>query len=416
MPNLNELIKQTLHGDMAAYESIIKRFQGMATAYAYSILKDSELARDASQEAFITAYYNLTQLIKPEAFPGWFKRIVFKQCDRLLRTSRESILPDVQQSERLICPENLPDAELEIREMRELVNLCADTLSSEQRTVLLLFYIRDYSLNDIASFLEIPVSTVKKRLFDARRILKERITKMVKNQINSLEPKEIFSQKIIRELLKRPDLLRIPHNPVAQVFEMIRQALPEYEFVDSNEIIRQAEVNILGDNPNTYYHLENNDLLRTSTTPSLLPIFADKKGDCKIILAGRVFRQDEESATRAKVFYQTEVAVIGNCLGKDNIIQIMELVLKTILPDCTIRHNPYDYSGFYDGVDSGILLSDGTWLNITGGAMFKPEILEQLGIDTQKFQGFSIGFGLDRLAMAKFGINTIQELYKPENL
>ena len=57
----------------------------MAVGYSYSILGDFHLAEDAAQEAFLEAYPNLHKVYGPEAFPSWFKRIVFKQCDRILR-------------------------------------------------------------------------------------------------------------------------------------------------------------------------------------------------------------------------------------------------------------------------------------------------------------------------------------------
>jgi len=414
--SLASLIEKTLAGDINAYETVIKRFQAMAAGYAYAILKDNDLVSDVCQEAFIEAYYNLAKLQNPEAFPGWLKRIIFKQCDRLTRAAKENILPDETQSEQIACTEDLPDKILEKKEINDLVWLSADTLSSEQRTVLLLFYIKDYSLNDIASFLEISASAVKKRLFDARKNLKERMTKMVKDKIAAIEPKEIFSHEIIKELLKRPDLLKIPSNPVAQVLEIIKKALSDYEFVDSSESISQSVVNQLGDNPNTYYHLENNDLLRTSTTLSLIPIIKEKHLPCRIMLAGRVFRDDKESSTTSKVFYQVEITVIEEKLNNKEMIDQVYEVIEAILGKCRIYPAKDRYVGFTDVEEYFIDDQNGNRFGVGGGGMFENKVLEKLGIDSTKYQGYSCGFGLDRLAMAKFGLNSIQELYKPEYL
>lgn len=419
MSNLSELINKTLNGNMAAYETIIKMFQGMASAYSFSILKDNELANDASQEAFIEAYYHLNQLQNPEAFPGWFKQIVFKQCDRITRSRKETVFPAEYFTDLIICPEKLPDAELESLEIRELVRLSADTLSSEQRTVLLLFYIRDYSLNDIASFLEIAVSTVKKRLFDARKNLKERITKMVKNQIADLEPKEIFSQKIIHELMNRPDLLKIPHNPVSQVLEIIKKALPDFEFVDSAESVPQSTVTMLGDDPNYYFHLENNDLLRCSTTLSLIAMLKDQAVPCKLLLGGRVYRPGlgrPETDKSVNAFYQAEISVIGENIKFEDLDVMMVQISKTILKSTELAYDKFAFRGFMDCRKYFAKGSDSEEVSICAGGMFKPELLDKLGIDSKKYRGYSVGIGLDRMAMAKFGLNSIQELYKPQYL
>lgn len=60
----------------------------MAYGYAYAILGDFHLAEDAAQEAFITAYRNLSQLRDANAFPGWLKRLVLTQCNRMTRKKR----------------------------------------------------------------------------------------------------------------------------------------------------------------------------------------------------------------------------------------------------------------------------------------------------------------------------------------
>jgi DNA-directed RNA polymerase specialized sigma24 family protein len=85
MTSLESLVHHTREGDDEAYETIVRWFQDMAVGYGYSILRDFQLAEDAAQEAFLEAYRNPDKLREPAAFPGWFRRIVFKQCDRVTR-------------------------------------------------------------------------------------------------------------------------------------------------------------------------------------------------------------------------------------------------------------------------------------------------------------------------------------------
>ena len=68
-----------------AFGEIVRRFQDMAYACAFAALGDFHLAEDVAQEAFITAWQKLYQLRKPEAFPGWLRRIVLTECNRLRR-------------------------------------------------------------------------------------------------------------------------------------------------------------------------------------------------------------------------------------------------------------------------------------------------------------------------------------------
>ncbi len=79
------LVEKAQKGDRSAYNQIVKQFQDLAVGYAYSILRNFPEAEEAAQEAFIEAYLNLDRLRNPKAFPSWFKKIVFKHCDRALR-------------------------------------------------------------------------------------------------------------------------------------------------------------------------------------------------------------------------------------------------------------------------------------------------------------------------------------------
>lgn len=85
---LSHLIYQVQLGQPRAYEDLIRRFQDMAVGYAYASLGDWDLAEDIAQESFIQAYYRLPELRQPQAFPGWFRRIVFSQIHRHLRQNK----------------------------------------------------------------------------------------------------------------------------------------------------------------------------------------------------------------------------------------------------------------------------------------------------------------------------------------
>lgn len=77
--------------DQEAFSGLVLRFQDMAHATAYAILGDHSLAEDAAQEAFVTAWLKLRNLREPDAFPGWFRQIVIRECSRTLRRTESAV-------------------------------------------------------------------------------------------------------------------------------------------------------------------------------------------------------------------------------------------------------------------------------------------------------------------------------------
>ncbi|MEZ4866436.1 MAG: sigma factor [Caldilineaceae bacterium] len=93
MAELSTLVRAAQQGDKDAYNQVVLRFQDMAYATAYAMIGDAGLAQDAAQEALIDAYLSLANLREPEAFPGWFRRIVLKHSDRQTRGKQATMVP-----------------------------------------------------------------------------------------------------------------------------------------------------------------------------------------------------------------------------------------------------------------------------------------------------------------------------------
>ncbi len=181
-----------------AFGEIVYRFQDLAFACAYAMLGDFHLAEDAAQEAFITAWRNLDQLRQPEAFPGWLKRIVLTQCNRLTRGKRLDLVGlEVITEAPAMGPD--PHAAYEEKEQQIQVLAAIQALPAHERMVTTLFYIGNYSQNEIAAFLEVPLTTVKKRLFCARRRLRERMLNMVQEILHEKRPSrnEQFAETVV---------------------------------------------------------------------------------------------------------------------------------------------------------------------------------------------------------------------------
>lgn len=187
MTDLATLVENAQRGDHQAFKHLVQGFQDMAFAYAYAALGDSGLAQDAAQEAFIDAYLSLKNLREPAAFPGWFRRIVLKHSDRQIRGKR-AVLVGLKEASALATPGADPADVMEEALFREDVFAAIELLPASQRSVTALFYVEGYSYRAIADFLDISVSAVKKRLFNSRQNLKERMIHMVQEKLQSSKP------------------------------------------------------------------------------------------------------------------------------------------------------------------------------------------------------------------------------------
>ena len=154
-----------------AFGELVHLFQDMAYSVAYGTLADFHLAQDAVQESFVTAYRQLNQLREPLAFPGWFKQIVYSQCHRLLRGKQLPTKP-IEATADLISTEPDPALAVEDFELKDKVLAAIQALPEREQIVTKLFYLNGYSQSEIAKLLQIPVTTVKKRLQYARQHLR----------------------------------------------------------------------------------------------------------------------------------------------------------------------------------------------------------------------------------------------------
>jgi RNA polymerase sigma factor (sigma-70 family) len=169
-----------------AFSELVIRFQDMAFACAYAVLGDSYLAEDVAQEAFVVAWQKLDQLREAKAFPGWFKRIVLSQCNRLTRGKRLQIVP-LDDGLKRVAVQPGPQLIAEKHELLASVLRAIKELPESERLVTTLFYVSGYSQADIGQFLEVPVSTVNKRLYNARRRLKESV-EVFKDNLKNQRP------------------------------------------------------------------------------------------------------------------------------------------------------------------------------------------------------------------------------------
>jgi len=227
MEDLAALVIRARDGDADAFGAIVRRFQDMAVGYSYSLIGDLHLAEDAAQEAFLEAYLCLPGLREPAAFPGWFRRIVFKQCDRLTR-ARRGVFHSLQTVEERSSPIQDQVANMEQREIKDQVWAAIDSLPEREREAVMLFYIGGNSQQEMSEFLDVPVTTIKKRLFSARRRLREMLIDIVADTLRSRRPSrnESFAASVIAMLAATRN------GDVKRVRELLEQSNHSLKSID----------------------------------------------------------------------------------------------------------------------------------------------------------------------------------------
>ena len=168
------LVEGAREGDHAAFTALAQRYQAMALGYALTILGDYQLAQDATQEALFAAYRGIASLQDSARFPAWLRGIVRFQCGRVRRT-RSNDLAALETTWDMPAAGLGPEQQLEVKEGFHRALAAIRSLPATQREVAMLFYVKDYSHKEIASFLELPVTTVNNRLHAARKALRVRL-------------------------------------------------------------------------------------------------------------------------------------------------------------------------------------------------------------------------------------------------
>ncbi|MEM7128252.1 MAG: sigma-70 family RNA polymerase sigma factor [Chloroflexota bacterium] len=201
MSQLESLVLTAQRGDLDAFTEIVVQFQDMAYAIAYSASGDPHLAEDAAQEAFVEAYRHLSKLDNAAAFPGWFQTIIKRQVNRLTRR-KQIVSLELNEALDLSTDHNAIDVLIEKKEMRQFVQSAIRALPDHERQVIALFYMTGYSQQEIADFLHVRVSTVKNRLFSARKRLRKRMITIVKDDLQAQRPSNDneFTKRVLEML------------------------------------------------------------------------------------------------------------------------------------------------------------------------------------------------------------------------
>lgn len=173
---INELALQLKNGDKSVFEELYKLTSSKAYFLAFQICGNEHEAEDIVQDSYVAMLDRIGTLEKSESFMSWFNRIVANRSKDCLKKKKPRLFDDGEEKAFAVIPDETgefsPEENVDRDELRTAVMDAVRELSADKRACVLMRYYENMSVNDIAESMEIPVSTVKNRLWRARRDLK----------------------------------------------------------------------------------------------------------------------------------------------------------------------------------------------------------------------------------------------------
>jgi phenylalanyl-tRNA synthetase alpha chain len=158
--------------------------------------------------------------------------------------------------------------------------------------------------------------------------------------------------------------------------------------------------------------------LRTHTSSVQIRVMKSQPPPVRIIVPGRVYRRDNADATHNPTFQQIEGLYVDKNVTVSDLKGTVEFVFKELLGEETkIRFRPHYFSytepSFEIDFSNALVKKLGKeWLEIAGCGMVHPQVFENVGYDPEIWTGWAFGFGIERVAMIRYGINDIRLFYE----
>jgi phenylalanyl-tRNA synthetase alpha chain len=153
-------------------------------------------------------------------------------------------------------------------------------------------------------------------------------------------------------------------------------------------------------------------LLRTHTSPVQVRVMTASPPPYYSVMPGRVFRSDTADATHMPVFHQIEGLVIDRDITFADLAGTIEAFTKAYFGGgFSSRLRPSYFPFTEPSAEFDVQRPDGTWLELGGCGMVHPNVLRSCGHDPDEWQGFAFGFGIDRLAMTRHGVDDLRDLF-----
>ncbi len=253
------------------------------------------------------------------------------------------------------------------------------------------------------------------------------------NELREAEKQARFKEEAIDVTLSKNDRKMGTLHPLTQIKNEIIDIFlgmgfsvaegPEIE----SDLFNFQLLNIPKDHPardmqDTFY-INENTLLRTQTSAMQARIMTEQQPPIRVIVPGKVYRSDDD-ASHSPIFNQLEGLAVDKHITMGDLQGCLQTFAEKIFSaDTKVRLRPSYFPFTEPSVEvdvtcamchgKGCRVCKGTgWVEILGAGIVNPAVLEMCGIDSKQYSGFAFGFGIDRIAMIKYGIPNIKMLYE----
>jgi phenylalanyl-tRNA synthetase alpha chain len=153
-----------------------------------------------------------------------------------------------------------------------------------------------------------------------------------------------------------------------------------------------------------------NRLLRTQTSTVQIRVMETQKPPIRVVIPGRVYRPDTVDQTHLFMFHQLEALVVDrNVTMVDLKSTVMQFVKAYFGPETRVRFRPSFFPFTEPSAEVDVWFDDrGKWIELGGCGMVHPNVFKAVGIDPEVYSGWAFGFGIERIAMRKYGIDDIR--------
>ena len=293
--------------------------------------------------------------------------------------------------------------------------------------------------NSFKTLGSLPNDERKKFASDLNSI-KDELQDKIDSKLQEIETKEINSKlenEKVDVTLPEREFSRGKIHPVSQVIDEISSIFSEIGFsVEEGPDIENEHYNFTALNtPDNHpardmhdtFYLDNNKelLLRTHTSPVQVRTMLNGKPPFKIIAPGRTYRSDSDQ-THSPMFHQVEGLHIDKDINMGHKKGSLNYFIKSFFEVDKIKmrfrpsHFPFTEPSAevdigYEVKDGKIVIGEGDkWLEILGCGMVHPNVLKNVKVNPDKFQGYAFGIGIDRLGMLKYGINDLRAFFETD--
>jgi len=257
--------------------------------------------------------------------------------------------------------------------------------------------------------------------------IKNDVTKAFEQLKNSLEgrqekPKELVDVTLpgLPANIGKPHVITQTLNELLEIFGRMGFGVaygPEVEDEWHNFIALNIGPEHPARDPSDNFYIDDSTLLRSQTSTIQIRVMERTKPPIRIVAPGRVYRPDTVDATHMYMFHQLEALVVDEGVSMVDMKTAIEQFIHAFFgPETKWRFRPSFFPFTEPSAEVDLLMKDKTgkenWVEMGGCGMVDPNVFDAVGIDSEKYTGWAFGFGIERLAMRKYGITDIRLLFE----